>query len=201
MSLANLIDIMGTFAFAVSGAVAAMEKKFDPFGVLTIAFVTAIGGGAIRDLLLGDLPVTWLRNSQSSVVIITATVMTLIFSKWPERFQRSLLLFDALGLGLFTVVGIEKGLAHAFSPVICVALGTTTGCFGGITRDVLLNNIPLIFQKEIYATACIVGGGLFFLVHYISGAYYISSIAAIVVVILIRLLAMRYTWGLPKWYL
>jgi uncharacterized membrane protein YeiH len=199
LNFINIIDILGTFSFAAAGAFAAMEKKLDPFGVLIIAFVTAIGGGTIRDVLIGSFPVSWLSNSMAIWVILIAAVVTMLFGSYLKKLDKMLFLFDALGLGLFTVIGIEKGISYQLSPGICVALGTITGCFGGVLRDVLLNNVPLIFHKEIYALASIMGGILFFLVHDAmddSLAYLIS----ILVVFITRVFAVQFDWSLPKFY-
>jgi len=150
-----VIEILGTISFAISGSFAAMQKRLDPFGVLIIAFVTSIGGGTVRDLLLGDTPVAWMRDVNYCLLILVTSLLTIFFKTQIKRFKITLFLFDSLGLGLFTLVGVQKGIVFGLSPGICVALGTITGCFGGVIRDTLLNTIPLIFRKEIYATACI----------------------------------------------
>jgi uncharacterized membrane protein YeiH len=193
------LDILGTFAFAVSGAFAAMERKLDPFGVLIISFVTAIGGGTVRDVLIGDLPVTWLQNETGIIVIIISAIVSLFFARVLQRFTYLLLIFDAAGLGLFTLVGIEKGIEHHFSPGICVALGTITGSFGGVLRDVLLNNIPLIFQKEIYASACIVGSIVYFILLHFSISHSLAQVIVITLIITLRLLAVKWHWALPQY--
>jgi uncharacterized membrane protein YeiH len=152
-SFLNVIDILGTFAFAVAGGLSAMERKLDIFGVLIISFVTAIGGGTIRDILVGNLPVNWLQNEITILVIFFSAAVTLVFGSFLKQLTTALFLFDALGLGLFTIIGLEIGLSKGFGPGICIALGTISACFGGVLRDVLLNKVPLIFQKEIYALA------------------------------------------------
>jgi len=194
------IEILGTFAFAVSGAFAAMERKLDPFGVIIISFVTAIGGGTIRDILIGDLPVSWLMNSSGISVIIISALASLLFTPTLRKLSNLLLIFDAAGLGLFTLIGIEKGITHNFSPGICIALGTITGSFGGVLRDVLLTNVPMIFQKEIYASACILGGSVYFLMSYLSVEIAITQVVVIVLIVTIRLLAVRLKWSLPNSY-
>jgi len=131
-----IIDILGTFAFAVAGAFSAMEKKLDPFGVLVLAFVTAIGGGTLRDILIGNLPVGWLSNETATIVIFGSAIAAMFFSRYLKQFTTTLFLFDALGLGLFTIIGLEMGLSKEFSPGICIALGTITACFGGVIRCV-----------------------------------------------------------------
>ena len=162
MSLFLLIDILGTIAFSVSGALTAMKKKMDPFGIFIIAFVTAVGGGTLRDILI-DAPVTWMRDLTFVYVIATSVVLAVIFRKKLNYVRRSLFLFDTIGIALYTVIGVEKGIEANFPPIICVALGTMSACFGGVIRDILCNEIPIIFRKEIYATACILGGITYFL--------------------------------------
>jgi len=199
-NLITAIDILGTFSFAVSGAFAAMEKKLDPLGVLVISFVTAIGGGTIRDTLLGDFPVAWLTNNTIAWVIATSIITAIFFGSTLKKFDRLLFLFDAAGLGLFTMIGVQKGIQHGLSTGICITLGTITACFGGVLRDVLLNRVPLIFQKEIYALACIAGGILFFVMHKLLFAENASYVAGIITVFIIRLLAVRFNWSLPLFY-
>lgn len=195
-----IIEILGTIAFAVSGASQAMDKKLDPFGVIIISFVTAIGGGTIRDILIGDLPVAWLHNETITLVILASAIATFFFGSHFRKLATTLFLFDSVGLGLFTVIGIEKGLELQLSPGICVALGTITGCFGGVTRDVLLNNVPLIFHKEIYASACILGGIVYFLLLKTSLHIDWVTIIAIIVIVAIRIVAVRYHLALPRFY-
>ncbi len=197
----TLIDILGTFSFAVSGAFAAMEKKLDPLGVLIISFVTAIGGGTIRDVLLGDLPVAWLSGTTTAWAIAIGAVAAIFFGSILKKFDKLLTVFDAFGLGLFTMIGIQKGIQHGLSSGICITLGTITACFGGVLRDVLLNRVPLIFQKEIYASACIAGGLLFFIMRNGQLAAQPAYIATIITISMIRLLAVRFNWFLPLFYM
>jgi len=198
VSVAEVITVCGTFSFAVSGAFAAMQKRLDVFGVLIIAFATSVGGGTLRDILLGDTPVFWLKNANYSLLILVTAITAMIFWKKIKSLKITLFLFDSLGLGFFTIVGLEKGLAYDLSPGICVALGTVTGCFGGITRDILLNNIPLIFRKEIYATACIVGGLMYLLLSYFNVDETIVKIVSVSVVFVIRIVAVRFNLVLPR---
>ncbi len=199
-SYISIIDILGTFSFAAAGSFAAMEKRLDPFGVLIIAFVTAIGGGTIRDLLIGDLPVAWLTNASAIFAILLATVSTMFFGGQMKKLHTMLFLFDAIGLGLFSMIGIQKGMMHGLGTGICIMLGTITGCFGGVLRDVLVNNVPLIFEKEIYALASIMGGALFFVLLWLGMTVNVASVIGIIVVFLIRILAVRYNWSLPRFY-
>ena len=196
----NLLDILGTIAFAISGVSAAMQKRLDIFGILVIAFITALGGGTLRDMLIGDLPVAWIRDIRYPLIITASTIAAIIFNRFLHNLQNTLLVFDALGLGLFTIVGLQKGIAYDLHPAICIALGTITGCFGGVARDVILKNIPLIFQKEIYATACIVGGCSYFLLQLTPiNKGWIETIC-IVFIFVIRIFSVWFGWKLPEIY-
>ncbi|KEQ29986.1 trimeric intracellular cation channel family protein [Pedobacter antarcticus] len=192
------IEILGTIAFAISGSFAAMQRRLDPFGVLIIAFVTSIGGGTVRDMLLGDTPVKWMRDVNYCLLILITSLLTIFFKTHIKKFKITLFLFDSLGLGLFTVLGIQKGIAFGLSPGICIALGTITGCFGGIIRDTLLNTIPLIFRKEIYATACISGGLLYFALLQFNLKADVTKILVIVFIFALRIFVVRYKLALPK---
>ena len=199
MTLTFIIDILGTVAFTISGVLAAMRKKLDPFGILIIGFVTAVGGGTLRDVLI-DAQIAWMRNLTYLYVIIVSAVFAVILRKKLSYVRRSLFLFDTIGIALYTVIGVEKGISAGLPPLICVALGTMSACFGGVLRDILCNEIPIIFRKEIYATACIIGGLAYFLllktplmvdwVVVISGA----------IVITVRLLAVSFNLSFPSIY-
>lgn len=202
------IEIAGTIAFALSGAFAAMEKKLDPFGVLIIAFATAVGGGTIRDMLL-DVPVFWMHDMVVCTVIFIATILVMIFKSAESNFKKTveskfkntLFIFDSLGLGLFTIIGVQKGISAGLHPVICITLGTITGCFGGVLRDILINRIPLLLRKEIYATACIVGGTAFFLLFYIKGiSIEFINLITIAIIVAIRVVSVKFQLQIPKFY-
>jgi uncharacterized membrane protein YeiH len=192
------IEILGTIAFAISGTFAAMQKRLDPFGVLIIAFVTSIGGGTVRDLLLGDAPVAWMRDVNYCLLILVTSLLTIYFKTHIKKFKVTLFLFDSLGLGLFTIVGVQKGIVFGLDPGICVALGTITGCFGGVIRDTLLNTIPLIFRKEIYATACILGGVLYFALLNFNLKTDVAKIVVIAFIFSLRVIVVKYKLALPK---
>lgn len=193
-----MIDILGTFAFAVSGVFSAMERKLDVFGVLIISFVTAIGGGTIRDILVGNLPVNWLHNETAIWVIFTSAILAMIFGPSFKHLNTFLFLFDALGLGLFTIVGMEIGLEKGFGAGICIALGTISACFGGVLRDVLLNKVPLIFQKEIYALACILGGLAYFMLRRTAINGDVVTGLCIFLIFSIRIIAVKFHLSLPR---
>jgi uncharacterized membrane protein YeiH len=199
MNISSAIEIAGTVAFAISGSFSAMQKRLDVFGVLIMGFVTAIGGGTIRDVLIGDTPVAWMRDYKLLLIILATVAVTIVFKKFIKTFKITLFLFDALGLGLFTIIGVQKGLVAGLNPGVCVALGTITGCFGGVVRDILLNDIPLIFRKEIYATACIIGGTIYLLLlNHIDEN--VNKLLAVAIVCAIRIIAVKFKLSLPKFY-
>lgn len=192
------VDILGTIAFAISGVLVAMEKKLDIFGVLIIAFVTAIGGGTLRDLLIGNTPVVWMRDSVYVVTIILTVIVAILFVNQLKYLRKSLFLFDTIGIGLYTLAGVEKGIEAGLLPIMCIALGTITASFGGVIRDILCNEIPVIFRKEIYATACILGGVSYFLFNKLPIASNYAFMISILVVIILRILAVKFNIRLPN---
>ena len=192
----HLLDIIGTMAFAMSGALTAMSKKLDPFGVFIIAFVTAVGGGTLRDVMIGRMPVGWMQDLTYVYVIILGFVLTIIFRKKLDRLRTSLALFDTIGLGVFTLIGIQKGIEYNLHPTICIALGTMTACFGGVIRDILCNEIPVIFREEIYATICILGGTVFFALEQMNLEKEVLYLITSLVIIVVRILALKFKWHL-----
>lgn len=198
MTIFDFLDLAGTAVFAMSGALAAMHRRFDPFGVFILGVVTAIGGGTLRDLLIGRLPVGWMQDMTYLYVIIGSVIMAFVFRDRLLYLRKTFFLFDTLGLGLFTITGVEIGLQADLHPIICVILGTMSASFGGVIRDVLSNEVPIIFQKEIYALASIAGGIAFLLLLQTSLPQDIIYVLTSVMVIIIRLLAVKYNWSLPK---
>lgn len=176
-----------------------MNKRLDPFGILIIAFVTAVGGGTLRDILI-EANIAWMRNLTYVYVIFGSTIFAVVFRKRLNYIRRSLFLFDTIGIALYTIVGVEKGIAAGFHPIICVALGTMTACFGGVIRDILCNEIPIIFRKEIYATACILGATAYFLLLNTSISADFIVIISGSIVIIVRLLAVYFDLSLPSIY-
>ncbi len=199
-SVVNLIDILGTIAFAISGVITATKKRMDLFGILIIATVTSVGGGTLRDLLIGKSPVSWLLNTTFVYTIMATTLVGVIFRKQLRYVRKSLFLFDTIGIALYTVTGTQIGLIIELNPVICVALGTITACFGGVIRDILCNEIPVIFRKEIYASACILGGVVYLGLMHFNVSQGISTVIAGLTVITIRTLAVVYELQLPSIY-
>jgi uncharacterized membrane protein YeiH len=200
MSAIDIIDLIGTIAFAISGALAAFSKRLDPFGVIIMAFVTAAGGGTLRDVLIGVRPVSWMLNMNLVYTILICVVVAFIFRKWLLKLRKTLFLFDTIGIGLYTVVGLEMGLQAGLHPFICITLGCVTACFGGVIRDILVNEIPVIFRQNIYATACIAGGIIYFIMIKIGVLENFRFFIAGGTVILIRFLAVIFSWQLPSFY-
>lgn len=197
MLLREIMENLGTAAFAISGALAALNKRLDIFGVLVLTFATAVGGGTIRDVMIGHTPVSWMQDRQAITVVFASYILTLMFRKYLLQVPRILSVFDAIGLGFATVVGLQKGLEVNLSSPVCVALGAVSGCFGGVLRDVLLNEIPLVFRKDIYASASLLGGAMyFFLSQWESGAA-VAATVSVTVVVGLRLAVMRWKWELP----
>lgn len=193
-------DLIGTVVFAISGAIAARQHKMDIFGMFILALVTGVGGGTLRDMLIGSTPVFWMKQPIYLVMISLAVIITAIFREQisRKRWQIGLLVFDAIGLGVFTVIGVQKGIDFGLHPLICIALGGMTGCFGGLIRDILRNEVPIILQKEVYVTASLIGGVIFVLAHSVgleSDWIYFASASS---VIAIRLFAIKYNLNLPK---
>ncbi|MDE6526564.1 MAG: trimeric intracellular cation channel family protein, partial [Muribaculaceae bacterium] len=192
-----IIEVLGTIAFAISGIRLAAAKSFDWFGAYIVGLVTAIGGGTLRDLLLG-IPVFWMQSPMYLAVTFLSLVTVIVFRKALVKGMRTLFLFDAIGLALFVVVGIEKSYAAGFPAWVAIVMGIITGSFGGVTRDILINEEPLFFRKDIYATACLAGGFVYWLVQQIPGCEpIVSQICCAVAVIGLRVLAVHYHWSLP----
>lgn len=197
MELFFILDLLGTMAFAISGALVGKEKRLDLFGILTLAFVTAIGGGTLRDVIIGITPVSWLTDLSYFCTIIASVLGALLFFKYLDYLRVSLFLFDTIGLAVFTLIGMEKGMSVGLHPIICITLGTITACFGGVIRDILSNTIPIILKREIYATACIIGGLVFYGLYFLEVDKDIKYIVTSLVIIGIRILAVKKAWRLP----
>ena len=192
-----IIEMLGTIAFAISGIRMAAAKSFDWFGAYVVGFVTDIGGGTIRDLLLG-IPVFWMQSWIYMAVTFISLVTVIIFRKALVGGLRTLFIFDAIGLALFVVVGIEKSLAADYPYWVAMVMGIITGSFGGVIRDILINDEPLFFRKEIYATACLAGGLLYWVTSMIPGCTPLAAqITCAITVIGLRIAAVHYHWSLP----
>jgi len=192
----TVLEYIGTFAFAISGIRLASSKRFDWFGAYVVGLVTAIGGGTIRDLLL-DVTPFWMNQGWYLGCSAVALLFVLLFGKQLIRLHNTFFMFDTIGLGLFVVVGIEKALNYGYPYWIAILMGMITGSAGGIMRDILINEIPLIFRKEIYALACVVGGLVYLGFDTLGFDQVVAQIGGVVAVIITRLIAVKYHIGLP----
>lgn len=189
-------DYAGTFAFAISGIRLASAKKFDWFGAYVVGAVTAVGGGTIRDVLLDATPF-WMTQASYLIVTGLALVFVAIFRKYVIRLNNTIFIFDAIGLGLFTVVGIAKSLEYGFPIWVAIIMGTITGAFGGMLRDTLINEVPLIFRKDIYASACVMGGLIYYACQLLGLTPAMTQFIAAASVFITRAVAVRYHISLP----
>lgn len=190
---------IGAVSFAISGALTALQKRFDVFGVLIIAFATATGGGTIRDILIGNR-VFWLIDPTYIYLIILGTIISILFRRKLNYLRNTLLFFDTIGLGLFTVLGTQIGLNFELSGAASVALGTITGAFGGVLRDVLVNDIPVIFRKEVYATISILGGSLYILLKKLDINELTTHLVPVFLIIILRFIVIHFKIALPSLY-
>lgn len=191
-----IIEVIGTVAFAISGIRLAAAKRFDWFGAYVVGLVTAIGGGTLRDVLL-DVPVFWMQSSWYLTVTGIALLTVIVFRKLLVKGMRTLFIFDAVGLALFVVVGIEKTLAINYPMWVAIIMGISTGSFGGVLRDILLNDEPLFFRKDIYATACLAGGLVYWGLYALASPLWLTQAACAITVIGLRVGAYYFKWSLP----
>jgi len=198
MSIIYVLDLLGTFAFAISGALVASKKKFDLFGVIIIAFVTAVGGGMLRDVLINAHPINWIGDLNYIWIILIAVVFTFLFKSKIAPLSKTLFLFDTIGIGVFTVLGLQKGLTYELPYIVALIMGMVSAVFGGVIRDVLTNEVPLIFKKEIYASACLSGGLVYLVASRFIETPWVSFVIGAMTVIMIRLIAVKYHLELPK---
>ncbi len=198
MNIIYILDILGTFAFAISGALVASKKKFDLFGVIIIAFVTAVGGGMLRDLLINAHPINWIGDLNYIWTIFIAVVFTFLFKRKIEPLRKTFFLFDTVGISVFTLLGIQKGLSYELPSVVALIMGMVSAVFGGVIRDVLTRKVPLIFKKEIYASACLLGGMVYLTLKHFNLQENVVFIISALVIISVRTLSVIYKLELPK---
>lgn len=196
MSLYFFLEMLGTLAFAISGIRLASTKHFDWFGAYVVGLTTAIGGGTLRDLMLSMTPF-WMLDGIYLVVTAVALGIVILLGRFIIKLNYTFFIFDAIGLGLFTVVGIEKTLSAGFPFWVAIIMGTVTGAAGGVLRDILINEEPLIFRKDIYALACIFGGVVYWGCDWLGVQGALLQIITAASVILLRIVAVRYKWRLP----
>ncbi|EOD9037957.1 TRIC cation channel family protein [Enterobacter hormaechei] len=197
------LDILGTAVFAISGVLLAGKLRMDPFGVLVLGVVTAVGGGTIRDMALANGPVFWVKDPTDLVVAMFTCLLTIVLVRQPRRLPKWILpVLDAVGLAVFVGIGVNKAFIAGTGPLVAICMGVLTGVGGGIIRDILAREVPMILRTEIYATACIIGG----IVH--ATAYYTfavplenAAMLGMVVTLVIRLAAIRWHLKLPTFAL
>lgn len=191
-----LIEVVGTIAFAISGIRLAAAKRFDWFGAYTVGLVTAIGGGTVRDVLL-DIPIFWMQTWWYLAVTGLAFAIVVLLRKALVRNVKTLFVFDTIGLALFVMIGIQKSLATGYPMWVAIVMGMITGAFGGVVRDILINEEPLFFRKDIYATACLAGGAVYWGIALCGGSEILQQSCCALTVILLRFFAVKYSWSLP----
>jgi uncharacterized membrane protein YeiH len=201
MSIQYILEIIGTFAFAISGALAVKDQTHqDWFGASFTAFISSIGGGTLRDILIDSYPLVWISDITIIYAIMAGILVTFIFYKFLLKLRKTLFLFDTFGIALFTIVGTEKALHLGVRPEIAVIMGVFTATMGGVIRDVMTNEIPIIYRKEVYATACFAGACSYLLLDSIGAGRNVAFITASLVIIAIRILAVRYGWSVPRFF-
>lgn len=199
LTFTQILDFIGTFAFAVSGIRRASGKQIDLFGAYILGLVTATGGGTVRDLLLGVTPF-WMTDFKYFTTTGIAFVAVLLFKNRLFKWGSTLFIFDTIGLGIFTVIGITKSIDAGLPYWVCILMGMITGSLGGVLRDILLNEVPMLFRKDIYALACVAGGAVYFICVYFDVHIVLTETLAVAAVIILRILAVRYSLQLPHLY-
>jgi uncharacterized membrane protein YeiH len=201
MQLPVVLDLVAVGVFAVSGTLAAARKNLDYVGVIVIATVTAVGGGTLRDVLLDRHPIFWIGNGNALIVIVSAAAATLIYVHFRPPPDQLLVIPDAFGLAIYTIVGTQLTEDFGLPTSVAIALGTLTGTAGGVLRDILCNEVPLLFQGGyLYATASLVGASLYVLLEQPLGRD-VAAYVGIVVVVVVRLVSVIYHWNMPKFKL
>lgn len=193
----SLLWLIGILAEAMTGALAAGRKQMDLFGVVIIGCATAIGGGTLRDILLGNYPIIWVENVHYLIAIAFASLLTVIIAPLMRYLSKLFLAIDALGLAVFSIIGAQKTLALGFSPVVAVVMGVVTGVFGGVIRDILCNQVPLIFRKELYAIISLMTASLYILLSHTGITEWVNLIVCLSFGFSFRMLALKYKWSMP----
>lgn len=193
----DILNYIGLFSFAISGVLTAANRKLDLLGAFIIAFMTALGGGTIRDLLLND-NIAWMHSFTEITIVGIAATIGILFRHTLRKWRRTLTIFDTIGISVFTIVGVQKGLSHNQIYIVALFLGMITATFGGMLRDVLCNEIPLIFREELYAIPCLVGGAVYLLGFYLGqGDTTWLLWSSIIFIAIFRTLAVKFSWKSP----
>jgi len=187
-----LLDLIGTLVFAISGTLVASEKKMDLFGATFIGFITAIGGGTIRDIMIGVMPVSWITDINYFYSIIVGVLLTIFLKNYLSKLRKTIFLFDTIGISVFTVLGIQKALDNDIILPIAILFGVISAVVGGIMRDIICNEVPLILRKEIYASACLIGGLVYVTLDELCISHNFNFIITTFIILTIRLLSVKY---------
>jgi uncharacterized membrane protein YeiH len=198
MELQYAFELAGTFVFAISGALAIREREHDLFGAGFTGFITAIGGGTVRDILLDSYPLVWVSDIWFLYSILLGILIAFIFPSFLSRLRKTFFLFDTLGIAFLTVLGVEKALSLGVRPEIAAIMGMFSAVMGGVIRDTLTNEIPILFRKEVYASACLAGAILYLVLNYYGVLRNYNMLISISLIISIRLISMKYKLSLPR---
>ncbi|NJM24943.1 MAG: trimeric intracellular cation channel family protein [Bacteroidia bacterium] len=198
MDIQYTLELLGTFFFAISGALAIQDKHDDLFGAGFTGFVTAIGGGSLRDMILGSYPLVWVGDIYFLYAILVGVVIAYLFYKGLVKLRRTFLLFDTLGIAFFTILGVEKALRLGVRPEIAAIMGMFSAVMGGVIRDTLINETPVLFRKEIYATACLAGAILYLVLVQFQVDREVNLLISSAVIIGIRLVTLKFRLALPS---
>lgn len=199
MNLQYMLELIGVGFFSISGSLAANEKsKPDWFGVTIIGFVTSLGGGSTRDVLLGSYPLVWVKDENFLYAIFVGIVLASVLYKPLMKIRKSFFLFDTLGIAMFTILGTEKAMTFGIHPLTAAIMGMFSAVMGGVLRDVLTNEIPIIFRKEIYATACLAGAFIYLGLEFLNIPRTVNILTSMLFILLIRILAVKFNITLPK---
>lgn len=201
MGIQYILEIVGTFAFAISGTLTVKDREYgDWFAACFTAFLSSIGGGTLRDVLLGSYPLVWVTDINFLYAILVGIIITFLFYKYLIEFKRTLFLFDTFGIALFTIVGTEKALSLGVRPEIAAIMGVFSAVMGGAIRDVMANEMPIVYRREVYATPCFAGAVIYLIFDYAGATRIFSFLVSAAVIILIRILAVKYRWTVPKFF-
>lgn len=198
MFLLELFNLIAVFVFAITASLSAIKRKFDLFGITFVAFVTSVGGGTVRDVLLGDYPIAWMKQGNFAYSIILGVIVSFIFTRKLSKLKKTYFWFDTIGIGVATVIGTHKAITFGMNIPLCILFGVVSAIFGGILRDTLCNDVPLIFRKEVYATACVIGSIVYITLYKLHVDSNIIMPVSILLIIAIRYFSIKYKLKLPE---
>lgn len=198
MELEYLLELIGTYFFAISGVIASEDKDKNWFGAAFTGFITAIGGGSLRDIILGSYPLVWVADVYFMYVIFLGVFSAFLFYQFFMKLKKTMLFFDMFGIALFTILGLEKALSLGVGPIIAAIMGMFSAVMGGVIRDTLTNATPIIFRKEVYATACLIGAVVYLIIGQFEVPRNTNLLISSGLIMLIRFLALKYEISLPK---